>query len=137
MATISNNDIAYAIYSASKGKRKDELPVFFKKVVEFLEKRRLLSKSKDILKKLDEVINLEEEKVVVKVSSVKKLSEKAKKELHQFIEKRYKAKQVLFIEELNDKLLGGIRLEIKDEVIDLTIKNKIKKLQEHLIKKYE
>ncbi len=137
MATTSNNDIAYAIYSASKGKRKDELPIFFKKVVQFLDERHLLSKSGEIFKKLDEIINLEEDRVVVKVSSVKKLTEKAKKELHQFIEKRYKAKEVLFIEELNDKLLGGVRLEIKDEVIDLTIKNKINKLQEHLIKKYE
>ncbi|MFA6585661.1 MAG: F0F1 ATP synthase subunit delta [Candidatus Paceibacterota bacterium] len=137
MATISNNDIAEVIYSITKDKRKEELPVVFKKIIQFLDHRRLLSKSGDILEKLDRIINLKEERIVVEVSSAKKLDEKTKKDLIIFLEKRYKAKDIVLIEKLNEKLLGGMRLEINDEVIDLTIKRKIEKLQEHLIKKYE
>ena len=137
MATISNNDIANAIYLLSKDKRKEELPAVFKKITEFLNRRRLLSRAGDILEKLDKIINLKEEKIIVKVSSAKKLNEKVKQELSLFLRKRYKVKEILFIEKLNENLLGGMRLEINDEVIDLTLRRKIKKLQEHLIKKYE
>lgn len=137
MATLSNNDIANAIYLVSKDKGKEELLTVFKKVVDFLNKRRLLARVPDILEKLDKIINFEEKKVVVKISSARKLNEKAKKELSLFLEKRYKAKEILFEEKLDEKLLGGMKLEINDEIIDLTVKNKIKKLQEHLIKRYE
>ncbi len=137
MATISNNDIALAIYSISKNKSKEELPAIFKKIIQFLDRRRLLSRKADILEKLDKIINLEEGRIVVKVSSARKLSEKIKKDLISLLEKRYKVKEIVLIERLNEKLLGGMRLEIDDEVIDLTVKRKIEKLQEHLIKKYE
>ena len=137
MATISNNDIANTIYLLSKDKRKEELPVIFKKVIDFLSSRRLLSRSGDILEKLEKIINLKEERILVKVSSAKKLDEKVKQELNFFLQKRYKVKEVQFIEKLDENLLGGMRLEINDEVIDLTIKRKIEKLQEHLTKKHE
>lgn len=137
MATLSNNDIAQAIYSISKGKNKEELSLVFKKVTEFLDRRRLLSRVPDILQKLDGIINKDEGKIEVKVLSAKKLDEKIKKDLITTLEKRYKTKQILLLEKLDEKLLGGIRLEINDEVIDLTVKKKIAKLQEHLIKKYE
>ena len=135
MATISNNDIAQAIYLVSKDKTHPELHDLNKKVVEFLARRRLLSKTPDILERLDKIINYESEKIVVKVSSVRKLKEELKKELIFFLKKRYKVKEIILTEILNEKLLGGVRLEINDEIIDLTVKNKIKKLQEHLIRK--
>ena len=135
MATLSNNDIARAIYLVSKDKTHTELHDVNKKVVEFLARRQLLSKTPDILERLDKIINYESEKIVVKVSSARKLKEELKKELIFFLNKRYKVKEVVLTETLDEKLLGGVRLEINDEIIDLTVKNKIKKLQEHLIRK--
>lgn len=137
MITTSHNDIAHAIYLATEGKSREELSVLFKKIIKFLDRRRLLFRAPEILASLDKIINLKEGRVVVKVSSARELSPKAKKDLSSFLEKHYKAKEVVLIEKLNEKLLGGVRLEINDEIIDLTVKNKIKKLQEHLIKKYE
>ena len=58
-----------------------------------------------------------------------------KKELIFFLRGRYGVKEVILKESLNEKLIGGIRLEINDEIIDLTVKNKIKKLQEYLTRK--
>ncbi|MCX6751802.1 MAG: F0F1 ATP synthase subunit delta [Candidatus Nomurabacteria bacterium] len=135
MATLLNNDIARAIYLVSKDKTHTELHDVNKKVMEFLARRRLLSKTPDILERLDKIINYESEKIVVKVSSARKLKEELKKELIFFLKKRYKVKEVVLTETLDEKLLGGMRLEINDEIIDLTVKNKIKKLQEHLIRK--
>ena len=42
-----------------------------------------------------------------------------------------------FLENLNEKLLGGFKIEVNNELIDLTLKNKIYRLQEHLIRSYE
>lgn len=135
MTTLSNNDIARAIYLVSKDKTHPELHDINNKVVKFLVRRRLLSKSSDILERLNKIINNEDGRIVVKIQSAKKLKEEMKNELTTFLKKRYKVKEVVLKEELDEKLLGGVRIEINDEIIDLTAKNKIKKLQEHLTRK--
>lgn len=135
MSTLSNNDIAQAIYLVSKDKTDIELNEINKKIVKFLFRRRFLTKSKDILERLNKIINNEEERIVAKVSSTLSLKEETKKELALFLKKHYEAKKVILEEAIDSKLLGGMRIEVDDEIIDLTVKNKIKKLQEHLIRK--
>ena len=130
MTTISNNDIARAIYLASKNHAR--LEQFFPQVVQFLARKRLLSKVPDILLRLDKIINDEEKRIVARVSSATKINEIMNKELAQILTKRYSAKEVNLIENLDEKLLGGFKIEVNDEVIDLTVKNKIWKLQEYL-----
>lgn len=135
MATISHNDIARAIYLVSKGKTEGELGDINNKIIEFLTRKRLMSKAPDILEKLNNIINKEEERLEVKVLSKTKLKEEIKKELTFFLKERYKAKEIILTENIDDKLIGGMKIEIGDEIIDLTVKNKIKKLEEYLIRK--
>lgn len=132
MTAISNNDIAKAIYLSIKdGENKSD---FSNKVISFLAHRRLLNKSEDILKRLNRIINKEDEVIEVVVTSAVKLDEKIKKNLAQTLKDKYKMKGVVFVEKVDGKMLGGLRLEINDEVIDLTLKNRVSKLQEYLIK---
>ena len=135
MSIISNNDIANVIYLVSKDKRETELRYIDTKIVKFLARKRFLSKSTDILERLEKIINHENGRVAVKVLSVVKLKEELREELIFFLKERYKAKEIFLTEVLDEKLLGGMRIEVNDEIIDLTVKNKIKKLQEHLIRK--
>ena len=134
MATISNNDIARAIYLISKDKSNFEQIDISKKIVKFLFRKRLLFKASLILSQLEKIINKEEGRIVTKVSSVEKLDSKIKTNLEHSLKKRYGAKEIVLVERLDKKLLGGVRLELNNEVIDLSIKNKIEKLQEHLTK---
>ncbi len=135
MATLSNNDIARAIYLVSKDKTEIELREINTKIIEFLTRKRLISKVPGILEKLNKIINNEEEKLEIKISTKTKLKEEVKKELIFFLKERYKVKEIVLTERLDEKLIGGMKIEIGDEIIDLTVKNKIKKLEEHLIRK--
>src|SRR3989344_8709829 len=98
MATLSNNNIARAIYLVTKEKTHTEFHGVNKKVVKFLVRRRLLSKAGDILERLDKIINHESEKIIVKVLSARKLKEELKKELIFFLKERYKVKEVILTE---------------------------------------
>lgn len=130
MAAISNHNIAEAIYLASK-ESKDHKH-FSAQVIQFLVRKKLLSKSADILLRLEQIMNASQGKIIAKVSSVEKLAEKTKMELKDALEKRYGGKSVELEESLDKKLLGGYRVEVNDEVIDLTLRNRINKLQEYL-----
>lgn len=133
MAILSNNDIARALYLVSKDKSHIEQSAIFKNFTKFLFKKRLLSKAQDIISNFEKIINKEEGRVVVKVLSALKLDYKMKLELEHFLKKRYLAREIALEEILDEKLLGGVRVEVNNEVIDLSIKNRIGKLKEHLI----
>ncbi len=132
MTTISNNDIACAIYLASKDKTGVHLESTLHNVVKFLARKHLLLKKDAIILQLRKIINDEEGIVAARVSSAKKLKEEIKRDLIHFLKKRYTAKEIYLSEEVEEKLLGGVRIEVNNEVIDLTLKNKIAKLQEYL-----
>ncbi len=133
MATTSNNNIAEAIYLELKDKNEKEQLLVFPKIVHFLVKKRLLNKAPDILSHLGKIINKEKGVVVARVSSRDSLSEKINQELKHTLAKRYSAKEIDLILNTDEKLLGGFKIEVDDEVIDLTIKNKVGKLQEYLL----
>ncbi|MCX6752354.1 MAG: ATP synthase F1 subunit delta [Candidatus Nomurabacteria bacterium] len=140
MTIISNNDIARAVYLVLKGSDLEVLPPLggktskYSKVVRFLFKKRLLSKTSEILSRLGKIINEEEGRTVARVSSAEKLDQQNKIKLEHFLKKRYSAKEVVLSENLDKKLLGGLKIEANNEVIDLSVKNKIEKLQEYLTK---
>lgn len=131
MNTASNNDIARAIYLASK----DNTPVG--KIVEFLARKHFLGRISAILSQLGKVIRAENGTVLANVKSAKTLPVGERKELEHFLIKRYAAKEVILEDNIDSKLLGGFKIEVDDEVIDLTIKNKIGKLQEYLTSNHE
>jgi F-type H+-transporting ATPase subunit delta len=132
MAVTSNNDIARAIYLMFKDKSSSEQKNISEKVVKFLFKKRLLSKAPEILLRLKKIINGEEGRIEVKVSSPEALNHQTKIHLEQVLKKRYLVKEVVFVENIDKKLLGGIKIEVNDEVVDLSVKNKIEKLKEYL-----
>jgi F-type H+-transporting ATPase subunit delta len=134
MTNVSNNHIAEALYLALKSKDKSEQDNLLKNVAQYFIKNRLTSKIPDILRRLEKIINKHEARVVARVSSREPLLTSVNQELAEILMSRYNAKNVDLIENIDPNVLGGFKIEIGDEVIDLTVKNKIIKLQEHLMK---
>ncbi len=133
MAKISNKDIASAIYLTLQGKSGSELAQGLKDATKFLARKRLLSKSPYILNELSDIIDRSEGRIKVKIKSATKIGDHAMHDIKKELLHKYQAKEIQVIEEHDEKLLGGMRIEVNNEVIDLTLKNKITQLQEYLI----
>lgn len=134
MATISNNDIAKAIYFSLKEKSAGEMPKATKEVVRFLSKRKLISKAPQILDTLERISNKAEDRVVASITVAEALKPELKKNITEALTKRYKVKEVKLEESLDQRLIGGFKIRVEDEVIDLSLKKKIKTLSENLIR---
>lgn len=132
MSTISIKNLASAIYESSLNKEGDELDIIIKDSTKLIAHNNLLGKSEQILTAIENIINKEQGKVRVKVKSKIKITDKMSEEIVDFIKKRYKAKEVIleFIED--PTLLGGIKIEIGDEIIDTTLRYKLNQLQNYL-----
>jgi F-type H+-transporting ATPase subunit delta len=133
MASISIKNLATAIYESSFDKEGSSLDSILEKSVIFLRDKNLLGKKEEILKALEDIVNKENGVVKVKITSSEKLKDGIQKEIEEYIKKKYKANNVLVEERVDPILLGGIKLEIGDDIIDTTLLNKIHQLQNYLI----
>ncbi len=131
MATISFKNIAQGIYEGAKEHKSSTS--YFQNVVRFLSKRKLIGKAPQILLELKKIVNFEAGIVEAKVSTATRLGATERYQLIQGLKQRYKAKDVVLQETIDEKLLGGLKVEVRDEVIDLTTKGKILKLQTYLM----
>lgn len=134
MAKISAKNTAYAIYESAKGKSGADLDAVLKNSVEFLAGKNLLSRSADILKELRAIIDEDEGTLRARVSAPGPLAGHAKMEIEKMLKERHKAKSVILDFREDKSLLGGMKIETKDEVTDITLRNKTKQLQEFLLK---
>jgi len=131
MASISITNISKAIYLASYNKTGQDLDLVISNVVKFLS--TILSKSESILYALSNLIDHENKTIRAKLYSVNKLEKPIIDKVEQELKDRYKIEKV-YITEIEDKnILGGIKIEIDDEIIDLSLLKKVTQLKKHLL----
>lgn len=132
MATLSTRTIAHAIYESTKDKSGSDLHDVLKNSVEILSKKKMLSKSDDILEKLEEIVDHKEGVTRAKVTSKNKLHKDEIKEIEEILKKKYKAKDIYLDIQEDKKLIGGVKIEVGDEIIDFSLRNGIDQLQIYL-----
>ncbi|MEK7574655.1 MAG: F0F1 ATP synthase subunit delta [Patescibacteria group bacterium] len=132
MAVISSKNVARAIYASAKDKSGAELDRTLTSARDFLIKKNLLSKSSEILDYLQKFTDEDSGTVRAKILSPGKITEHASHELKTALKKRYKATDIVLDLKEDKSLIGGFRVEANDEVIDLSVKNKLTQLQAHL-----
>lgn len=135
MAKISPKNIGEAVYKATEGKSGSELENVLKRIVQILHDKRMLNKSEEILAALQDIIDKEGGIVRAKVTTAKILSNGEKNKLEEEIKGRYKAKKVISEYFEKKELLGGVKVEVADEVLDTTYQNRLQQLEKFLIKK--
>lgn len=134
MKVRSLKTVAEAIYETTHGKTGAELSTALSNVVSFLDTHQLLGKSKEILSLLEQNIDMKEHIVRAKVTTALPLSKKFHDELEDNLKKRYKAKEIEIDTVENKNIINGIKIEVGDEIIDLTLAHRLHQLQTHLIK---
>ena len=134
MKKISMKNSAEAIHSSLEGKSVAELDSALKNAVKFLDKKRMLGKSEDILIELEKIIDKKNGILKIKVKSAKKIPDDKRKELESQMIEKYKAKGIESIYLEDKHLLGGMRIEIGEEVMDMTYRNKLNQLSKFLLK---
>ncbi|MEO8637622.1 MAG: ATP synthase F1 subunit delta [Candidatus Taylorbacteria bacterium] len=130
---LSPKNVAQAIYESAKGKSGEELDHALFNARNFLSINNLISKSSEILHFIQKFEDEDTGVVRAKVASSVALSQKMSHELEEVLKKRYGAEHILLDLEEDPSLLGGLKIEAEDEVIDLSIKNKMSQLSNYLL----
>ncbi len=131
---ITASQYAQALFEISQEKKEKDLDKaivgFWRQLLVNQDSRLLES----ILAKFEEIWNKENGIIRVKIFSREKIKETLKEKIRKFIKRNYEAKEVILENYLDPSLKGGIILKIGDEVIDGSLKQKIRRLQKILTK---
>lgn len=133
MQKISTKNIAEALYEATKDKTGAELDEILKRSVFALNKKRMLGKSEDILQALQNILDKKTHTIRLKVTAAKILAKEDQTKIENETKVKYKGDRVISEFFVKEELLGGMRVEVGDEVLDTTYKNKLHKLEKFLI----
>lgn len=134
MSKLSVKNIAEAIYDASHDKSGNELGLVLKRSAQVLKDKRMLGKSKDVLIALQKMIDKKTNTIRAKVTTAKSLSPSERKKIEEGIKEKYKGEVIVneFFE--NRELLGGMRVEVENEILDTTYRARLEKLEKFLMK---
>lgn len=133
MASISTKNIAQAIYESLCNKEGALLDAAITESAVFLKEKNLLGRKEEILKTLEKIINKEKGIIKAKITTKSQIEKELERGIEEFIKSKYKAKEVLLELKTDKDVLGGIKIEIGDEIIDTTLSSKIHQLQNYLI----
>jgi F-type H+-transporting ATPase subunit delta len=133
MEIFSNNEIADSIYLLIKNKSTKDMTEIIEQIIS-LDRKRISGNAEFLLNHLKKVIYKQEGILEVNLFSAIPLDTHQKKEIITELKRRYNATDIVLTEIIDTSLLGGFKIEINNQIIDLTIRNKIIKLQEYLIK---
>ncbi len=134
MAKISTRKLAEAIHEATLGLSAVDSASMIKNIVVMLKNRKMLGKSEEILKHLQDIIDQKSGIVRAKISSAKAMSDTDKKEVEKELKEKYKAREIISEYFEKRELLGGMKVEVGNEVWDNTYRNKLNQLSKLLIK---
>ena len=126
-------EIGEVIYELLKDKKGEELNSLTLKSVAFLQKKNLLGMAPKILRHIEKKVDRDSGRVRLLVKSPKKLENGVIHELQKMLKQYYGAREVILKFEEKPELIGGVKIEGRDEVIDLSIEARIRKLQEQLL----
>ena len=135
MSKISPKNIAEAIYETTIDKSGVLLAETLRRGVKLIHNKRMLGKSDEILKALQNISDKKTGTIRMKVTTANNLRPEEKKRIENEVKEKYKGKSIVseFFEK--EELLGGMRVEVGDEVLDTSYRSGLRKLESFLKQK--
>jgi len=131
---ITVNQYAKSLYAAMKDKSPKEIDGLTSNLVKILAKNRQIKLANKISEKFGEIWNRENGVVEATVVTRQKLERQNVKKIEEFIKKKYSAKTVLIENKIDEKIKGGIIIQVGDEVLDGSIERQLQDLKINLTK---
>jgi F-type H+-transporting ATPase subunit delta len=130
----STKNLALALLEMTDGKTEGEIKTALKEFAEYLNKKGLLHEMDELTKHYRALYNTKHNIVEATVTLIERLSEKTRLELREALKKKYKAREVHMLEKVDARLLGGMKIQVGDEIYDSSLKNALRQLEIQLLK---
>lgn len=131
MKKITPKQYAEALYLATQSKKKEDRPEIFENFLKLIWQRHDWKNLNKILRSFERVYKEKEGILEAKITSARSLSSSLKDQIKEHLRTPEKS-SVFLSEEIDESLLGGLKISYEDTVYDLSLKNLINNLQKEL-----
>jgi F-type H+-transporting ATPase subunit delta len=130
--SVTTKQLAQALYEATEGKSEHEVEAVAKNTIRFLKSKNMASRTSELIEAYQRIWEKENGVLRARVRSRKELTETEKKEIESLLKNKFKAENVQIENIADEGILGGVRIEIGDTIMDATVNRTIDQLADHL-----
>ncbi|HBO16716.1 MAG: ATP synthase subunit delta [Candidatus Moranbacteria bacterium GW2011_GWE2_35_2-] len=130
---VNIRQYARALYELTAGKSEQEIDSAVVGFVKILTKNRQAGQASKIIKKFNDIYNKENGVIEAEIEMKYKMQDAQKKQVEEFIEKKYNAKEIILRSVVSEKVGSGMILRIGDEIMDGSTKRQLQELRNNLI----
>ena len=136
MKLTRTKELAQTLLEMTENVSPEEQAKVLKDFVQYLAKKQAIADAGAIMAEYQSLYNAKHGIVEATVTLVNRMSDAARKELSESLKKKYHAAEVHITEKVDARVLGGMKIQVGDEVWDSSIQNSLNQLQEVLLNSY-
>jgi F-type H+-transporting ATPase subunit delta len=133
MKKITAKQYAVGLYQSIKDTSSEDTKKKIRNFLQLVQKRKNLKMLDKIYKAFIEVYQEQEGQLSAEIVSSHHLSEKVRSEISQWL-KSQTGRTAALSETVDEQILGGVIIKYGDTIIDASLKNSLKKMQQALSK---
>lgn len=131
---INSMQYAKSLYELTENKSRRDVDNIIVKFTELLKKNNQLKMADKIIAKFNDLYNQKHKIVEAEAITARELENSQISKIERYIKDKYKAKEVIIKNKIDENLKGGIVIKIKDEILDASVGGKINRLKSVLTK---
>lgn len=129
---VTPTQYAKTLYELTEKKSHQEINDVIPEFAKLLAKKNQLKLLPKIIEKFGEIYNKENGIVEAEVITKETMGHATRDKISKFIKDKYKAKEVLINNIVNESLKGGIIIQVGDEVMDGSVSGQLNRLKSSL-----
>jgi F-type H+-transporting ATPase subunit delta len=131
---ITAAQYANTLYELTAGKPKQEVDGVVAGFLKVLQKNNQLKMTGKIIEKFNGIYNRKNGIIEAEITSRETLDKDVSNKLRNYVSTKYKAKEVVLINKIDDQIKGGIIIKVGDEIVDASIGKSLVELKRVLMK---
>ncbi len=124
--------LAGALFALTEEATDEEARRATHEFAEYLRKKGMLSYEEAIINEYHKLYNEKYKIIEATVTLSARLPERTKTHLSEALKEKYGASEVHLVEKVDERLIGGMRIKVGDEILDSSIKHVLEDLEEKL-----
>jgi F-type H+-transporting ATPase subunit delta len=131
---ITATQYANTLYELTDGKSKQDVDGVVAGFLKVLQKNSQLKMAGKIIEKFNGIYNQKNGIVEAEITSREELGKDVSNKLRNYVSTKYKAKEVVLVNKIDEDIKGGIIIKVGDEILDASISGKLRSLKSSLEK---
>lgn len=131
---ITVTQYANTLYELTDGKSKQDIDGVVAVFLKVLKKNGQLKMAGKIIAKFNDLYNQKHGIAEAEITSREALDKDVSNKLRNYVSTKYKAKEVVIKNKIDENIKGGVIIKVGDEIVDASISGKLNDLKNRLAK---